>query len=91
MRHFAASRPLAEGQIIVRLLAESAAEVGADLCRLIRCQFPARIGDALPPLIAEPLTDRSVADAQLGRKLLWGDRLGHCSNLVCLGGAWEDG
>ena len=37
----------------------------ADLSRSIRCQFPARVRDTLPALFAEPLANRSVADAQL--------------------------
>ena len=61
--------------------AQSASEVGPDLSCLICGQLPACAGDALPALISEPLADRSVADAQLDRKLSRRDRLSHPSNL----------
>ena len=84
VRHFAAfdRAPTAAGKRrATTSFSESALEVCADLSRLVRRQFPAGVGNALPALIAKPLADRSVADAQLGRQLLWCDRLGHPPSL----------
>ena len=57
-------------------------EMSTDLSRLFRRQLPAGVRNALPALVSQPPADRSVADAQLGRELLRGDRLGHVLNLV---------
>src|SRR5688500_19888332 len=62
--------------------AGSALEVSTDLSRLFRRQLPAGVGDALPALISQPLANGSVADTQLSRELLRGNRLGHILNLV---------
>lgn len=59
----------------------STAEVGSDLSSLICRQFPPGVRQALPTLVAQPLADGSIADAQFGRELLRSHRLSHPPNL----------
>lgn len=63
----------------------SAAEAGSDLVSLIGRKFPASVGDALPSLVAKPLANDPVADAQFGRKLPRSDGLGHSAIVASAG------
>jgi hypothetical protein len=59
------------------LVKTSAAEMGSDPLSLIGREFPASVGDALPSLVAQPLPNGPVADAEFGRELPRSDGLGH--------------
>ena len=63
-RHERASSSAVRAAIRGPLVNTSAAKVSADLRSLIGRELPAGVGDALPSLVAKPLANGPVADAE---------------------------